>query len=86
MTTATTMTIHTAYGDVELTKVGRGVSITGVPPSWGYGEHRTPRIDVIVSMILGHASAGVDVTTPAYAAGVNTAIEEIINCEDGDEE
>lgn len=80
--------ICTAYGEVEIQKVGHGAAIS-VPPSWGYGEHRTPRVDVVVSMILGHAAAGVDVTTPEYAKGIDAAMDEIVNSfedEDEDEE
>ena len=36
-------------------------------------------IDAIESLILAHAVAGVDVTTPAYIEGIETAIDKIIN-------
>jgi hypothetical protein len=36
-------------------------------------------MDAIESLILGHAIAGVDVTTPAYLEGIESAIEGINN-------
>ncbi|MCL2641253.1 MAG: hypothetical protein FWD53_10440 [Phycisphaerales bacterium] len=36
-------------------------------------------IDGILSTILAHASAGIDVTTPAYVEGVETAADNIAN-------
>lgn len=35
--------------------------------------------DALESMILGHALAGVDVTTPAYVEGIKTAVQSIAN-------
>ena len=32
-------------------------------------------MDAIESMILAHACAGIDVTTPAYACGIETAVQ-----------
>jgi hypothetical protein len=36
-------------------------------------------IDGLESMILGHACAGMDITTPAYLEGVEVAIEAVCN-------
>ena len=36
-------------------------------------------IDAIESLILAHAVAGIDITTPAYIEGIETAIDAIIN-------
>ncbi len=33
--------------------------------------------DGILSLVLGHACAGVDITTPAYIEGLETAIENV---------
>lgn len=39
----------------------------------------------VLSVILGHACAGIDVTTPAYLDGIETAFEAIANHHDDDE-
>lgn len=36
-------------------------------------------IDGIESMILGHAIAGIDITTPEYKEGIETAVEACSN-------
>ena len=36
-------------------------------------------MDAITSLILGHACAGIDVTTPAYLEGIETAVEACSN-------
>lgn len=36
-------------------------------------------IDGIESLILAHACAGIDITTPAYLEGIETAVEAIDN-------
>lgn len=36
-------------------------------------------IDAIEAMILGHAVAGVDITTPAYVEGIETAVLALTN-------
>ena len=36
-------------------------------------------IDGIESMILAHACAGVDISTPAYMEGIETAVEAVSN-------
>lgn len=36
-------------------------------------------IDAIESLILGHACAGVDVMSSAYAEGIETAVQALVN-------
>ena len=36
-------------------------------------------LDAIESLLLAHACCGVDVTSPAYISGLNTALEAITN-------
>ncbi len=36
-------------------------------------------IDGLESLILAHACAGIDVTSPAYIEGIETAVEAIVN-------
>jgi len=36
-------------------------------------------IDAIESMILAHACAGVDISSPAYIEGIETAVDRIAN-------
>jgi hypothetical protein len=36
-------------------------------------------IDAVESVILGHYSAGIDVTDPKYIEGINTALEAMDN-------
>ena len=36
-------------------------------------------IDGIESMILGHAVAGIDITTPEYKEGIETAVQAVSN-------
>jgi len=35
--------------------------------------------DPILSLVLAHATAGIDVTTPAYIEGIETAVEALYN-------
>jgi hypothetical protein len=36
-------------------------------------------MDALESMVLGHACAGIDITTPAYVEGVETAVNACAN-------
>lgn len=36
-------------------------------------------IDAIESLVLAHACSGIDVTSPAYLEGIETAVEAIVN-------
>ena len=36
-------------------------------------------IDALESLILAHACAGVDIETPAYLEGIETAVEAVVN-------
>jgi len=38
-----------------------------------------PEIDGIESMMLAHAIAGVDIESPAYLEGIETAVEAVAN-------
>ena len=42
-------------------------------------EELLAALDAVESVILGHACAGVDVESPAYQAGVQTALDAIAN-------
>jgi hypothetical protein len=37
------------------------------------------RVDAVESMILAHACAGVDIASPAYIEGIESAIDAIVN-------
>lgn len=41
--------------------------------------HMFPEFDGIFSMILAHAIAGVDIESPAYIEGIETAVEAVGN-------
>lgn len=71
--------IETEYGAIEVTKGGRGATVS-LPDVLG-NPNADNGLDTVVSMILGHVSAGVDVTTEAYAQGVNMAFQAIENQE-----
>ena len=51
--------------------VGQGGTITS--------DLEKPQFDAIESLILAHACAGIDVTSPAYVEGIETAVEAIAN-------
>jgi hypothetical protein len=42
-------------------------------------DHRKTAMDVIESLVLAHACAGIDVTSPPYVAGVETAVLKATN-------
>jgi len=69
--------INTDYGTIEVTKDGRGAAVA-LPDVLGDASADSG-LDTVVSMILGHVAAGVDVTTEAYAKGVNMAFQAIEN-------
>lgn len=69
--------IETSYGTIEVTKAGGGATLA-LPDVLG-DESADNGLDTVVSMILGHVAAGVDVTTEAYAKGVNMAFQAIEN-------
>lgn len=43
------------------------------------GDKYNAAIDAVESLILAHACAGIDIMSPAYVEGVETAIEAISN-------
>jgi hypothetical protein len=44
-----------------------------------YDTHYNSAIDGITSMILAHAVAGIDIESPAYIEGIETAVEAVSN-------
>lgn len=42
----------------------------------------TAALDAVESMILAHACAGIDIKTPAYLMGIETAVDAIWNNEE----
>jgi hypothetical protein len=74
------------YGIVlELDENGSGMlssDLRGETDDTGLGEECHCRdlgwlalVDTVESMVLAHACAGIDVTTPAYIEGIETAVE-----------
>ena len=45
------------------------------PEDITWKENYNNMMDGITSLILGHACAGIDITTPAYIEGIETAVE-----------
>lgn len=61
---------------------GKNSSITSDLHDEPTGEHEEEydaAIDAIESMILAHASAGVDIESPAYVEGIEAAVEAVAN-------
>jgi hypothetical protein len=62
---------------VNLTGDGGGAIVDDI-----HDEHDTiwnSAVDGITSMILAHACAGVDIESPAYIEGIETAIQAVDN-------
>lgn len=75
-----TITLQTLFGpinidlsepDAEGKRTGSILAIIVTAPEC--------QLEAIESLILAHACAGVDVESPAYIEGINTAIEAIDN-------
>lgn len=71
-----------AYGMV-VTLAGSGGTIKsnlkdGDPADYGDAEYLAG-VDAIESLVLAHAVAGIDVTSPAYLEGLETAVEALTN-------
>jgi len=67
---------------ITITKDGGGGSIMSDIKERAedfHGELYNASIDGIESMILGHAIAGIDVTTPEYLEGIETAVQSCAN-------
>ena len=61
-------TLKTTFGDISIfVEDGSGYLTSSIEE------------DAIESLILAHACAGIDVTSPAYLEGVNTALDAISN-------
>jgi len=43
-------------------------------------EEYKAAINGVESLILGHAIAGIDIATPAYVEGIETAVDAVLNC------
>ena len=67
---------------IELDGAGAG-SITSGLHDADEGQYEVEvyaaQIDVLESLILAHACAGVDVTDAAYVAGIQTAVDALVN-------
>ena len=59
---------------VELEAGGGTIQSTLSDQAGGY-----PPYDVVESMVLAHACAGIDIESPAYIEGIETAIDAIAN-------
>lgn len=46
---------------------------------WEQSESYEAAVDGIESLIMAHACAGIDITTPAYLEGIETAVEAVTN-------
>lgn len=42
-------------------------------------EDPDPALDALESLILAHAVAGIDINSPAYKEGIETAVEAVLN-------
>lgn len=56
-----------------------GNTVTSDLHEKGEGQEMRGAIDAIESMVLAHAVAGVDVESPAYLEGIETAVEAVSN-------
>ena len=74
--------VTVVLGDADPNKPGTfmGGNITGfVDPSKPLSDSRFDTAnDVLSSIVLAHACAGIDVTSPAYVEGLETTISGII--------
>ncbi len=50
----------------------------GEPADYGDDEYLAA-VDAVEAMVLAHALAGIDVTSPAYVQGITAAVEGIAN-------
>jgi len=63
---------------LDLDSLGGG-NISSLLHEDGAPEEYEAAIDAIESLILAHACAGVDVESPAYLEGVETALQAVAN-------
>lgn len=77
--------IPTSYGPIEVTLAKRGGRTAGavtLPRHYSLGDEEDfPALGIIVSMILGHACAGVNVCSKGYVAGIEAAFAAVGNQE-----
>jgi len=82
MTKHTLQTVQLPCYGIKVTLTGdRGGSISSDLKEADTEENRdyNAAIDGIEAMILAHAIAGIDITTPAYVEGIETAVEAVGN-------
>lgn len=71
--------VRTNEGTIEVYSVGRCWALRSELQRDGEADMA---LDVLESLILAHASAGVDVESDAYIEGVNTALDSVANHRD----
>jgi hypothetical protein len=57
-----------------------GVQLTKQAERYEFLCHRAA-VDALESIILGHACAGIDISTPAYIEGIETAVQALTNAD-----
>ena len=66
--------------EVTVNEDGSGKIISVLRESYDEGDAEySVAIDGLESLILAHACAGIDITTPAYLEGIEVAVESIAN-------
>ena len=72
-----TKMVNTAYGSICITHSATGAwALRSTLPRDGELDMA---VDVIESVVLEHASAGVDVETDVYSDGITTALDAVCN-------
>ena len=72
-----TLIIETNYGSLELAISGKcGTAVSHFTEPLTDKEHRAA-LQGLESLVLSHACAGLDVTSPKYLEGLNTALATI---------
>jgi hypothetical protein len=74
-----TLTINTLFGDITVTLTGNGGGHLQSTLQRDQDHDPDEALDAIEGLVLAHACAGVDITSPAYVEGVNTTLETIDN-------
>lgn len=73
------------YFGIELAVKGRsGAIVSSNLKDGSEGPALTAALDAIEALILAHACAGIDVASPAYCEGVETAVEAALNTVEDD--
>jgi hypothetical protein len=75
-------TIKLPVHNITIRHDGKSGTITSaLHDGWPRGGPLGAALNAIESIVLAHAIAGVDVTTPAYLEGIETAVDAISNQE-----